>query len=246
MLRALSAPAIALALLAAGCESETTTTQTAAQVAIAAPSVEAPSGAYEALVLDAVSALGADRVRAVRLGKPPEGFNGELWAYVTVAVDEEGQSRLEPNWQADSLAGQLRADARAAGLTEPSGVSLIAELPDGTTETPAELVLGEDVADPDAAPTPREDVEAAAETLDLPIDTLEFQGDDQALVVRVRFDGEPEAALERWEEIVAALAGEPGTRWLVEVVDAEGTAIRGTGDIPSAGGRLGWIRPGLR
>ena len=216
------------------------------------PSAEA------AAIQEAAEAVGADQVTQVALGDPPdrgfkplEGLTGTSWLYIDVPVAGEDQSRVLQDWQAARLAGAVRTDTLAAGLSVPFGYSIIPRLPDGSALEPISIAIGSSPGTGSAPTDSRKEtkrLEDAVRELGLEVDSLEFQGEDNAVVLSLRTAEDPKAFLARWiDEILPTLFGERMTSaWYVEIVDASGKLIEAVGNSPDTGGSTYWIRPSLR
>jgi hypothetical protein len=197
-------------------------------------------------------------VRAIRLGDPPDptftplsGYPGDRWLYVDVNLPDSRGCRVQQDWEAARVAGDVRNAAAAAGLPTPFGYSTIGVLPDGARLEPVSIVIGAPIGTnvgvtPDrAAETARIHQEAAA--VGLSVRSLVFAGADGASIVRVRGSGARADTVRRFPALLQQLEGRRSSHaWLIEVDGADGAPIKVFANSPTTAGATGWIAPDLR
>lgn len=214
--------------------------------------------AEAAVIQAAAEGVGADQVTHVALGDPPdpgfkplEGLPGTSWLSIEVPVAGEQQSQVLQDWQAARLAGAVRNETIATGLSVPFGYSIVPRLPDGSTLEPISIQIGSAPGTGSVSTDPSKETERledVAGRLGLEIDGLAFHGEDNAVVLSLRTSDDPKVFLKRWvDEVLPALFGERmASAWYVEIADADGELVEAVGNSPETGGSTYWIRPSLR
>jgi hypothetical protein len=217
-----------------------------------APSAEA------GLIRASDEKVGSDLVTAIRLGDPPDteftpldGYPGDRWLYINVAIGDAQGCRVEQDWEAARLAGDVRNAAATAQLPIPFGYSVIGVLPDGSLLPAVSIAIGAPIGTEPAATHDRAAevarLQGAAAANGLQVTSLGFTGTDGAVIVRLQATGSPNDVVLQFPEIVQQLLGDrPDSAWLLEIDGPDGTPIEALANSPSTAGANGWVRPDLR
>jgi hypothetical protein len=210
------------------------------------------------LIRTSAARVGTTLVSAIRLGDPPDptftplaGYPGDRWLYVDVGIPDAQSCRVQQDWEAARLAGDVRNAAAAAGLPTPFGYSVVGVLGDGTRLQPVSIVIGAPIGTA-AGVTPDRAAEAArihqaAAAAGLSVRSLVFAGADGASIVRARGSGSRADTVRRFPTLLLQLEGRRGAyAWLVEVDGPDGVPIKAFANSPTTAGANGWIAPDLR
>jgi hypothetical protein len=210
------------------------------------------------LIRTSAAHVGTTLVTAVRLGDPPDptftplaGYPGDRWLYVDVSIPDAQGCRVQQDWEAARLAGEVRNAAAAAGLPTPFGYSIVGVLADGTRIQPVSIVIGAPIGTaaggtPDRAAEVARIHQAAAAT-GLSVRSLVFAGMDGASIVRAQGSGSRADTVRRFPALLQQLEGRRSAHaWLVEVDGPDGAPIKVFANSPTTAGANGWIAPDLR
>jgi len=238
--------------------------QTSACIPVAShhgpPSVDVGSApaAEAGLIRASAAKVNAALVTAIRLGDPPDseftplaGYPGDRWLYIDVGINNAQGCRVEQDWEAARLAGDVRNAAAQAQLPIPFGYSIIGVLPDGSLLPAVSISIGATIG---TEPIPIQDhaaeavrLRAAAVSEGLQVTSLEFTGTDSAVIAQVQSSGSADDVVLQFPQTVDNLFGDhPDSAWLLEIDGADGAPVEALANSPSTAGANGWVRPDLR
>ena len=170
------------------------------------------------LIRTSAARVGTTLVRAIRLGDPPDptftplaGYPGDRWLYVDVGIPDAQSCRVQQDWEAARLAGDVRNAAAAAGLPTPFGYSIVGVLGDGTRLQPVSIVIGAPIGTAAGVTTDRAAevarIHQAAAAAGLSMRSLVFAGADGASIVRVQSSGSRADTVRRFPALLQKLEG---------------------------------------
>jgi hypothetical protein len=210
------------------------------------------------LIRTSARRVGTTLVKAIRLGDPPDasftplaGYPGDRWLYVDVSIPDPQGCRVQQDWEAARVAGDIRNAAAAAGLPTPFGYSIAGVLADGTRLQPVSIVIGAPIGTTAGGTSDRAAeaarVHRAAAAAGLSVRSLVFAGADGASILRARGSGSREDTVRRFPALLQQLEDSQSAHaWLVEVDGPDGAPIKAFANSPTTAGANGWIAPDLR